>query len=51
MLRAARRALTAEFVELGVERVEYVAALPDPKVWVWLGTDTCPWDLPGRVSR
>ena len=40
MLLAARRSLTAIFVEEGVERVEYVAALPDPKVWVWLGTDT-----------
>lgn len=37
-LVAARRSLIAEFADRGVEHVEYVASLPDPEVWVWLGT-------------
>jgi hypothetical protein len=40
MLHAARSAVRAEFAEKGVDRVDYVAALPDPDVWVWLGTQT-----------
>ena len=37
-LVAARRSLSAEFAGQGVDHVEYVAALPDPEIWVWLGT-------------
>lgn len=40
MLHAARSAVRAEFAAQGVDRVDYVAALPDPNVWVWLGTQT-----------
>lgn len=40
MLQAARSAVRAEFANKGVDRVDYVAALPDPSVWVWLGTQT-----------
>lgn len=40
MLHAARSAVRAEFADRGVARVDYVAALPDPDVWVWLGTQT-----------
>jgi hypothetical protein len=30
----------AEFAKRGVDRVDYVAAFPDPNVWVWFGTQT-----------
>ena len=40
MLDTARSAVRAELADKGVARVDYVAALPDPNVWVWLGTQT-----------
>lgn len=40
MLIAARVGVIAGLADCGVSHVEYVAALPDPDVWVWLGTDT-----------
>ena len=39
-LLAARAEIISAFAGHGVDRVEYVAALPDPEVWVWLGTAT-----------
>jgi len=40
MLDQARPGLVATFARRGVSHVEYVAALPSPDVWVWLGTET-----------
>ena len=40
MLQAARADLISEFGHEGVDHVEYVAALPNREVWVWLGTAT-----------
>lgn len=39
-LEEAKPRLVAAFAGRGVVRVEYVAALPEPDVWVWLGTST-----------